>query len=181
LLQFQVIASEPSAWIKLNAGMNIDLILDTFNRHGVDYLLLGGMNFLLRHAPITTFDIDLWIEDVPANLRRCEAALAALSAEWGQTDADWGSVAAKPAGWLAQQHVFCLLSPHGFIDVFRSVKGLPVWQLSYQNAVSEQTAQGTSYHGLSDADMLQCQLALDPAHQKLDRIRTLQSLLQQQP
>lgn len=105
----------------LDVGMNIDLILGTFNRHGVDYLLLGGMNFFLRHQQVLTFDIDLWIEDVPANLRRCEAALAALDAEWGITDADWGLVAQKPAGWLDRQHVYSLHSPHGAIDIFRSV------------------------------------------------------------
>lgn len=31
--------------------MNIDCILDTFNRRDVEFILLGGMNFLLRHKP----------------------------------------------------------------------------------------------------------------------------------
>jgi hypothetical protein len=143
----------------------------------VDYLLIGGANFLLRHQSYTTFDIDLWIDDTTANRARCEAALAALNAEWGRTDADWGPVAAKPAGWLNQQPVFCLISPHGMIDVFRSVKGLADWRQSFPRAAHEQTAAGTKYHGLGDADMLQCQLVLDPAQQKQDRIRVLQTAL----
>jgi hypothetical protein len=38
--------------------MNIDHILQTFNTCEVDYLLIGGMNFLLRHEPVLTYDID---------------------------------------------------------------------------------------------------------------------------
>ncbi len=161
--------------------MNVDHILDTFNRQSVAYLLFGGMNFLLRHQPILTFDVDLWIEDTAGNRRRCESALAALDAEWGRTNADWGPVATKPAGWLDQQFVFCLNSPHGAIDVFRSVRGLADWQASFQAAVAEQTSAGTKYHGLSDADMLQCQLALDPVAQKKDRIQVLQSKTRPSP
>jgi hypothetical protein len=161
--------------------MNIDLILDTFNRHSVDYLLIGGVNFLLRHQPYTTFDIDLWIDDTATNRSRCEATLAALDAEWGRSDAEWGPVAANPPGWLDLQPVFCLISPHGMIDVFRCVKGLADWRQSFQRAALEQTAAGTKYYGLGDADMLQCQLALDSSQQKQDRIRVLQSAIHQKP
>ena len=41
---------------------NIDHILATLGRHQVDYLLIGGVNFLLRHAPVLTYDVDVWIE-----------------------------------------------------------------------------------------------------------------------
>ncbi len=161
--------------------MNVDHILDTFNREGVRYLLIGGMNFLLRHQPVLTFDVDLWIEDTSENRRRCEAALANLDAEWGRVDADWGPVADKASGWLDQQAVYCLNSPHGAIDIFRSVRGLSDWQTSLQSAIQEQTSTGTKYHGLGDADMLRCQLALDPAVQKQDRIRVLEQELKKNP
>ena len=58
--------------------MDVDLILQTFNAHRVDYLLIGGMNFLLFHEPVLTFDVDLWIDDAPENLRRAEQALGEL-------------------------------------------------------------------------------------------------------
>lgn len=38
--------------------MNVDHILATFNAHRVDYILIGGVNFLLRHEPVTTYDIE---------------------------------------------------------------------------------------------------------------------------
>jgi hypothetical protein len=64
--------------------MNLDRIFDTFNQHGVAYLLIGGMNFMLRHQPILTFDVGLWIDDRDDNRARCELALAALDAYDGR-------------------------------------------------------------------------------------------------
>lgn len=54
--------------------MNVDHILATFSKHNVASILIGGMNFLLRHAPVLTYDVDLWIEDTPENLDRCARA-----------------------------------------------------------------------------------------------------------
>lgn len=158
--------------------MNVDTILCVMNGRDVAYLLIGGMNFLLRHAPILTYDVDLWIEDTPENLRRCEEALGDLEAEWGQSDGDWGRVDAKKAGWLARQNVFCLTSPHGAIDIFRSVPGLPSWVASSARASPGKTAGGTPYLGLSDEDMLQCQLALPEGTRRQDRVDALRRVLE---
>jgi hypothetical protein len=144
--------------------MNLDRIFDTFNQHGVAYLLIGGMNFMLRHQPILTFDVDLWIDDRDDNRARCELALAALDAEWGDTDTTWEPVANKPAGWLA-----------------RTVPGLGGWQSSFQTAIAEATSSGIRYYGISDEDMLRCQLALDAALQKTSRMQVLQSKLRGTP
>ncbi len=157
--------------------MDIDHILTVLNRRGVHYLLIGGVNFLLRHKPVLTFDIDFWIEDDPGNCLRCEGALAELDAEWGPAEKTWGPVTALPTGWLSRQTIYCLSSPHGAIDIFRSVAGLPSWQQSFATSVSGQTAAGTVYRGLSDADMLACQLSLDPEDRKNDRIRDLKKVL----
>jgi len=157
--------------------MNVDHILQTANTHGVDYLLIGGMNFLLRHSPILTFDVDLWIEDSQDNRARCEAFLAALSCEWGAGNDDWGPVRNRQAGWLLRQSIYCLTSPHGAIDIFRQVCGLSSWQECRQRAVNEATANGVSYFGLADQDMLLCQLALAESERKSDRIATLEKVL----
>jgi len=159
--------------------MDVDHILDTMNRHSVECLLIGGMNFLLRHAPVLTYDVDLWIADTPANRRRCEAALAALQAEWGATEDDWGPVAARPAGWLDCQALYCLTSPAGAVDIFRAVKGLDDWAAAYARAVSGVTAGGIAYRGLSDADMLRSQEALPAAEQKPERLLRLRQALQE--
>lgn len=135
------------------------------------------MNFLLRHKPVLTYDVDLWVEDREENLRRCEAALAALEAEWGGSDADWGKVAQRASGWLGTQSVFCLTSPHGAIDIFREVRGLRNWREARGRALNERTTSGIPYWGLADEDMLRCQQVLDEPHRNRDRIATLQEAL----
>jgi hypothetical protein len=157
--------------------MNVDSILQALLEHRVEYILIGGMNFLLRHAPVLTFDVDVWIEDSKENRDRCEKALGSLQAEWGFSDEDWGPVAAKPPGWLSLQMVFCLFCPNGSIDIFRSVKGLNSWAECRRRASKEKTSAGTPYFGLSDEDMLLCQTALDVTEQKTQRIQMLEQVL----
>ncbi len=144
------------------------------NEAGVAFLLIGGMNFLLRHEPVLTFDIDLWIDDTEGNRRNCEAALAALDAEWGDSDTTWQRTSQLPAGWLSRQGMFSLHTPHGAIDIFRQVRGLPSWSESRKNAIAERTSSGVSYYGICDNDMLQCQLALEEGSRKIARIAALE-------
>ena len=158
--------------------MDLDLILTVFNAHHVDYLLIGGMNFLLRHEPVLTFDVDLWIDDTPQNRQRTAEALSELGAQWGPTEHDWRPVTDQDHDWLSRQGVYCLTSPAGAIDVFRAVQGLHDWGSCRQRAYQGVTGVGTPYMGLSDADMLQCQLALPEAERKQDRIRRLRASLE---
>jgi hypothetical protein len=153
---------------------SIDHILATFNRHQVDYLLIGGGNFLLRHTPVLTYDVDLWIDDTPDNPRRCHSAVIELEAEWGISDEQWGPVAAKQEGWLNSRAMFCLTSLFGAIDVFRFVTGLTSWSTCRERADACTTASGTPFLGLSDADMLTCQLTLPEGQRNEARIRYFQ-------
>jgi len=154
------------------ASMNVDHILKVLDRNKVAFLLIGGINYLLRHKPVLTYDVDIWIEDSDKNIRRCETALSQLKAEWGETDDDWMPVAKRSPGWLKLQMVFCMTSPDGAIDVFRQVKGLKDWRACFERSVSAKTG-GISFRGLSDQDMLKSQKALSKPDQKQDRIRTL--------
>jgi hypothetical protein len=156
--------------------MNIDAVLSKLNERQVAYLLIGGVNFMLRHQPINTGDIDVWIEDNAENRQRCELAVAELGAEWGRTDSEWGPVASLPPGWLAAQGMFCLMTPAAPLDIFRSVPGLGSWQDCRSRGIRGTTEVGTPFFGISDSDMLECQLALTPGLQKLDRIRYLRNI-----
>jgi hypothetical protein len=158
--------------------IDFDHIFRTFNQFDVRYILIGGMNFSLRHREYTTYDVDLWIDDTEDNRAACERALAVLGAEWGLADSDWGPTRSKSPGWLAFQGVYALHTPHGSIDVFRDVKGLGDWQTSFANSIVETTTSGIPYRGLSDEDMLLCQLALDAHQQKIDRIQVLKAKIQ---
>jgi hypothetical protein len=156
--------------------MNVDHILRTFNGEEVEYLLIGGMNFLLRHEPVLTYDIDFWIRDTAANLARSDTALRQLDASWGPTEDAWRPIA-EQAGWLARQSVFCLTSPVGAIDIFRTVTGLTSWEACRERAVFGQTAAGVEYRGLCDEDMIACQLALPEGQRRQTRIESLRQAI----
>ena len=157
--------------------MDVDHILSVFNQQEVRYLLIGGVNYLLRHQPVLTFDVDFWIEDSDGNRRRCEHALSLLEAQWGPSEEEWKPVAEMAPDWLARQPVYCLTSTYGAIDIFRSVRGLADWGSSFADSVAGVTAAGVAYRGLSDRDMLKCQLVLDPESRKNDRIRELERVI----
>ena len=158
--------------------MNVDHILRTLNDRRVEYVLVGGMNFLLRHEPVLTFDVDVWIHDTETNRRRCEEALADMRAEWGATEAEWGPVSSLSPGWLSRQFMFCLTTPHGALDIYRTLAGVASWEQAAAVGVECRTSNGTVCMGLCDNDMLRCQVALDAADRKTDRIAYLQRVLQ---
>ncbi|MGH7968993.1 MAG: hypothetical protein ACREIC_09740, partial [Limisphaerales bacterium] len=125
--------------------MNVDEMLKALNRNHVDFLLIGGMNFLLRHRPELTFDVDIWVRDDDENLARLNHALKEMGAEWGRTESEWKPVPAD-WHWLQGQGVFCLTTAHGALDVFREVRGLEGGYLECRaRAAPSQTAAGIPF------------------------------------
>jgi hypothetical protein len=161
--------------------VNADEILRAFEEHRVEFILIGGMNFAFRHKPVLTYDLDLWIRDTDENLARTARALLSIGAEWGQNDQSWSPV---PAGceWLRRQSIYCLTTKLGAVDIFREVKGLEDdFDGCRRRAMNGRTAAGTSFLGLSDEDMLRCQLALPAGQQNAERIAYLRSHLESNP
>ena len=153
--------------------MNVDAILEACNRQQVDCLLIGGMNFLLRHQPELTFDVDLWARDDDANLERLNLALKELGAEWGRIETEWLPVPTD-WHWLRIQGVFCLTTQHGAVDIFREVRGLEGrYDECRARAASGTTGSGVKFLGLSDEDMLACQEALPPGQRHERRMAIL--------
>jgi hypothetical protein len=161
--------------------MNVDEILKALNTNGVDYLLIGGMNFLIHHLPELTFDVDIWVDDTPDNLGKLNRALKALEAEWGRTVAHWAPIP-EHSGWLENQLVFCLTTAHGALDVYLDVKGLEnQYQHCKQRAISSKTASGVQFLGLSDEDMLASQTALPTGQRKQKRMEVLREAIRNRP
>ncbi len=157
--------------------MNVDAILQHLNSENVDCILIGGMNFLLRHVPELTFDVDVWVRDDRDNLARLNRSLLKLGAAWGPTEKDWKPVP-QDAVWLLSQPVFCLTTNHGALDVFRDVLGLQGRYAECKaRATLSETAGGAAFWGLSDGDMLTCQLALPEEHRRSRRIEILRAAL----
>ena len=139
------------------------------------------MNFLLRHQPVLTFDVDLWIRDEEQNLKRVVLALRDLGAQWGRDDQSWGPVPDDPA-WLRAQPVYCLTTRHGALDIFREVRGLEgQYEACHRRALAAKTAEGVPYRSLADEDMLACQTALPTAEQRNDRVAYLRQRLGRKP
>ncbi len=159
--------------------MNVDKMLRALNEEQVDYLLIGGMNFLLQHLPELTFDVDIWVRDQAGNLDRLNRALGRLGAEWGPTEAAWAPVP-QDWRWLETQAVFCLTTQYGALDVFRDVLGLEGRYTECRTrSVPAQTASGIRFDGLCDEDMLACQEALPPGQRKLRRMEILRRAMRQ--
>ena len=53
----------------------LKLLCRTFERHGVEYLLIGGMGVILHGIPRHTEDIDFMVSPAPENLERLKRAL----------------------------------------------------------------------------------------------------------
>jgi hypothetical protein len=158
--------------------MNVDAIFTTMNEWRVNCMLIGGMNFLLNHEPVLTYDVDLWIEDKPDNLARLNKALHGVGAEWGPTRKEWKPVPPTP-DWLTQQSIFCLTSRMGAIDIYRKLPGLETkYPDCHLRSTLRRTPTGVAYRSLSDQDMLASQLALPPDLQKPNRIDCLRRSLE---
>lgn len=57
-------------------------ILELLERHGVEYVLVGGVAAVLQGVPVTTFDMDALFRVEPANVDRLARALAELDAHY---------------------------------------------------------------------------------------------------
>ena len=98
--------------------MNVDTILQSFAKSKTKAILIGGMNFLLRHQPVLTFDVDLWVDDTDPNLYCLLEALRTLGAQWGRDESTWGPIPPE-INWLKSQTVFCLTTHSGAVDIYR--------------------------------------------------------------
>ena len=158
-------------------NMDVDRILRTFHNAGVEYVLICGMNFFLVHKPVATFDVDLWIADEVNNRAKVHDALTELKAEvsFSTKGDDLALVEDLPSSaWLERAAVFCLNSPHGAIDIFRSVRGLePDYQTLRGRFVRRATPSGVPFQSLPDDLMIAYQLALPEPERKRDRLRAL--------
>jgi len=158
--------------------MDVEHILRTLNSHGVEYILAGGMNFLLNHTGPLSYEVGLFINDTEANRSELNFALQELGCAWGPDSEHWKTITGGPQ-WLDRQPVFCLTSPHGAIDIFRAIKGLEDGFEACKNRAEIRSMQdGEMYYSLSDEDMLRSQLALPETEERKQRIETLRKSIE---
>jgi hypothetical protein len=68
--------------------LDVDRIVATFDRHGVDFVVIGGIAVLAHGHPRATFDLDFIADLAADNMGRLGAALDELGARVRGVDAD---------------------------------------------------------------------------------------------
>jgi hypothetical protein len=131
-------------------------ILKLLERHGVAYVVVGGVAAVLQGAPVTTFDLDALVKVDTENADRLIAALAALEARFREHDKP---IQPTREDILAGGHLLLMtnsgpLDVLGFIgrakryeDVADAVEtidvgGLPVRVLSVEALIEDKKALG---------------------------------------
>jgi hypothetical protein len=93
-------------------------ILQLLDRHGVEYVVVGGVAAVLQGAPVTTFDIDALVKVDATNADRLLAALQSLDARYREHD----SLQPTRDDLLAGGHLL-LMTNSGPLDVLGFIGG----------------------------------------------------------
>ncbi len=90
-------------------------LLELFNAHNVEYLIVGGYALAFHGAPRFTGDIDLFVGSDPQNAKRILAAL---------NDFGFGSLDLSQSDFSTPDNVIQLGVPPVRIDIITSVTGV---------------------------------------------------------
>lgn len=96
----------------MEAVTDFEDLLATLSKHGVRYLIIGGLAFIYHAKPRYTKDMDLWIDPAPENIVRANAALADFGSPYLLADGD-------------QAEILQLGLPPNRIDMLLSTGDLP--------------------------------------------------------
>jgi hypothetical protein len=97
-------------------GFDPEELVRVLDRHGVDYVLIGGVAARLHGSPSLTEDLDLTPERSPENLRRLAGALSDLDARLAAPDAEQG-LAVPLDEFTFSSPVMTFVTRAGLIDV----------------------------------------------------------------
>jgi hypothetical protein len=92
-------------------------IFATLDRHGVRYVLVGGLAAILHGASHLTTDVDVVPEETKANLERLSGALRELDARIRVTGEPDGVPFDHSAGSLARVRIWNLQTSKGDLDI----------------------------------------------------------------
>jgi hypothetical protein len=92
-------------------------MLRTLERHGVRYVLIGGLAATLHGSPLRTGDADICPARDPENIERLAAALRELQARIRTADTAAGVAFACDARFLGQMELLNLTTACGDLDI----------------------------------------------------------------
>jgi len=92
-------------------------IFQTLDRHGVHYVLIGGLAAVLHGAAHVTTDVDVVPKDARENLRRLSDALKELHARIRVSGEPDGIAFDHSAESLTRNRIWNLQTDHGDLDI----------------------------------------------------------------
>lgn len=92
-------------------------VIEVLNRHGVEYLLIGGLAATLHGSTLRTGDVDVCPAKSADNLRRLAEALRELQARTRTETVEGGLAFACDAEFLAQVPLLNLETSAGDVDL----------------------------------------------------------------
>jgi hypothetical protein len=97
--------------------LDLSGLLGALERHGVDYVLIGGIAAVAHGSPFPTEDLDITPAAEPGNLARLSAALTEIDAKIRTEGVPEGLPFAHDAESLAAVQTWNLTTVHGDLDI----------------------------------------------------------------
>jgi hypothetical protein len=129
-------------------------LLEVLERHGVRYVVIGGLAAELHGSPYITRDVDVTPSRDRANLRRLAAALRELNAQLRVPDVD------EPVEFPLDEHSFdwgttwTFVTDHGYLDIALLPDGTQGYDDLRRNATREQITASLQVDVASLADVI---------------------------
>lgn len=98
-------------------GFDPRAILTTLDRHGVRYVLIGGVAATIHGSPHVTFDVDIAPERSPENLAALARALEELGARIRVEGDPEGLAFDASRQMLERTEILNLVTRHGALDI----------------------------------------------------------------
>lgn len=99
------------------AALQADELFACLDRHGVQYVLIGGLAAVLHGSPLPTLDADICPSRTQENLARLAAALSEIDARIRTPDATDGVAFPREAAFLAGVELLNLVTRVGDVDL----------------------------------------------------------------
>jgi predicted nucleotidyltransferase len=97
--------------------LDAEAILAVLEKHGVRFVLIGGLAAIVHGSPFPTEDLDLTPEASGENLTRLSDALRELEAKVRAAELDEAPPFNHDATSLGAVRVWNLVTPHGVLDI----------------------------------------------------------------
>ena len=122
-------------------------------RHGVDYVAIGGIAANAHGSRRLTFDVDIIPTPEEPNYERLAAALDELEASVSATDSEFRELDPRDSFDLARARVLKLATAAGDLDILNGAPGAPPYEDLRKRAV-EVEVRGTTVRIASLDDVI---------------------------